>query len=66
MSNPIFIDRLYPLLSIKGGNLVSHGVVSVGDLTSMLLYTVYVGNGLSLLSSVYKVYVCVLMTEIRL
>lgn len=36
-----------------GGNLVSKGVVSVGDLTSMLLYTVYVGNGLSMLTSFF-------------
>lgn len=33
-----------------GGSLVSKGVISVGDLTSMLLYTVYVGNGLSMLT----------------
>lgn len=33
-----------------GGSLVSRGVISVGDLTSMLLYTVYVGNGLSMLT----------------
>ena len=32
---------------------MSHGVITVGDLTSMLLYTVYVGNGLSLLTCVY-------------
>ena len=31
---------------------MSKGVVSVGDLTSMLLYTVYVGNGLSMLTLV--------------
>ncbi|THG96090.1 hypothetical protein EW145_g7845, partial [Phellinidium pouzarii] len=36
-----------------GGSLVSKGVLSVGDLTSMLLYTVYVGNGLSMLTSFF-------------
>jgi len=30
--------------------LVSHGEISVGDLTSVLLYTVYVGGGLQMLS----------------
>ncbi|KAJ7072757.1 P-loop containing nucleoside triphosphate hydrolase protein [Mycena amicta] len=29
-----------------GGSLVSHGEISVGDLTSLLLYTLYVGNGM--------------------
>ncbi|KAH8109010.1 P-loop containing nucleoside triphosphate hydrolase protein [Phellopilus nigrolimitatus] len=40
------------LLSLLGygGSLVSQGVISVGDLTSMLLYTVYVGNGLQMLT----------------
>lgn len=33
-----------------GGTLVSTGVISVGDLTSLLLYTVYVGNGLQMLT----------------
>ncbi|EKM81172.1 hypothetical protein AGABI1DRAFT_72028 [Agaricus bisporus var. burnettii JB137-S8] len=33
-----------------GGSLVSQGVITVGDLTSLLLYTVYVGNGLSMLT----------------
>ncbi|EJD08405.1 uncharacterized protein FOMMEDRAFT_101808 [Fomitiporia mediterranea MF3/22] len=36
-----------------GGSLVSKGAISVGDLTSMLLYTVYVGNGLSMLTSFF-------------
>ncbi|KAI5118306.1 hypothetical protein M0805_006474 [Coniferiporia weirii] len=36
-----------------GGSLVSKGIISVGDLTSMLLYTVYVGNGLSMLTSFF-------------
>jgi hypothetical protein len=34
----------------KGGTLVSHGDISVGDLTSLLLYTVYVGSGLQMLT----------------
>lgn len=33
-----------------GGTLVSHGDISVGDLTSLLLYTVYVGSGLQMLT----------------
>ncbi|KAF8963598.1 ATP-binding cassette transporter [Flammula alnicola] len=36
-----------------GGTLVSHGDISVGDLTSLLLYTVYVGNGLQMLTSFF-------------
>ena len=35
-----------------GGTLVSHGEISVGDLTSLLLYTVYVGTGLQMLTCV--------------
>ncbi|KAF8150437.1 P-loop containing nucleoside triphosphate hydrolase protein [Mycena galopus ATCC 62051] len=33
-----------------GGTLVSKGLISIGDLTSLLLYTAYVGNGLSMLA----------------
>ncbi|KAJ7578678.1 P-loop containing nucleoside triphosphate hydrolase protein [Mycena floridula] len=33
-----------------GGSLVSHGEISVGDLTSLLFYTFYVGSGLSMLT----------------
>ncbi|KAH0589166.1 hypothetical protein H2248_004932 [Termitomyces sp. 'cryptogamus'] len=36
-----------------GGTLVSHGAISVGDLTSLLLYTVYVGSGLQMLTYVW-------------
>ncbi|KAK7472446.1 ATP-binding cassette permease mdl1 [Stygiomarasmius scandens] len=36
-----------------GGTLVSHGQITVGDLTSLLLYTVYVGNGLQMLTSFF-------------
>ncbi|KAF7296039.1 ATP-binding cassette transporter [Mycena kentingensis (nom. inval.)] len=36
-----------------GGTLVSRGQISIGDLTSLLLYTVYVGNGLSMLVSFF-------------
>lgn len=32
--------------------MVSHGEISVGDLTSLLLYTVYVGSGLQMLTCV--------------
>lgn len=34
----------------RGGTLVSKGAISVGDLTSLLLYTVYVGGGLQTLT----------------
>ncbi|KAH6914032.1 ATP-binding cassette transporter [Coprinopsis sp. MPI-PUGE-AT-0042] len=33
-----------------GGTLVSRGEISVGDLTSLLLYTAYVGSGLQMLT----------------
>ncbi|KAG7091174.1 hypothetical protein E1B28_010226 [Marasmius oreades] len=36
-----------------GGSLVSQGHISVGDLTSLLLYTVYVGSGLQMLTSFF-------------
>ncbi|KAH9014750.1 P-loop containing nucleoside triphosphate hydrolase protein [Lactarius pseudohatsudake] len=36
-----------------GGSLVSHGQISVGELTSLLMYTVYVGNGLQMLTSFF-------------
>lgn len=31
---------------------MSHGQISVGELTSLLMYTVYVGNGLQMLTYV--------------
>jgi ABC-type multidrug transport system fused ATPase/permease subunit len=34
---------------ISGGTLVSRGEISVGDLTSLLLYSAYVGGSLSML-----------------
>ncbi|CDO72646.1 hypothetical protein BN946_scf184985.g65 [Trametes cinnabarina] len=37
-----------------GGTLVSKGTISVGDLTSLLLYTVYVGSGLQMLTSFFS------------
>jgi ABC-type multidrug transport system fused ATPase/permease subunit len=33
-----------------GGSLVSRGQISVGELTSLLMYTVYVGSGLQMLT----------------
>ncbi|KAJ7747751.1 P-loop containing nucleoside triphosphate hydrolase protein [Mycena metata] len=44
------------LLSLLGygGTLVSQGQISVGELTSLLLYTLYVGNGLSMLTSFFS------------
>ena len=42
---------LYPhLLGSSGGTLVSRGEISVGDLSTLLLYTVYVGSGLQMLT----------------
>ncbi|THH13785.1 hypothetical protein EW146_g6479 [Bondarzewia mesenterica] len=37
-----------------GGSLVSQGTISVGDLTSLLMYTVYVGSGLQMLTSFFS------------
>jgi putative ABC transport system ATP-binding protein len=37
-----------------GGSLVTQGQISVGDLTSLLLYTVYVGSGLQMLTSFFS------------
>ncbi|TBU40304.1 P-loop containing nucleoside triphosphate hydrolase protein [Dichomitus squalens] len=37
-----------------GGTLVSRGTISMGDLTSLLLYTVYVGNGLQMLTTFFS------------
>ncbi|KAG1760116.1 P-loop containing nucleoside triphosphate hydrolase protein [Suillus occidentalis] len=37
-----------------GGTLVSQGAITVGDLTSLLLYTVYVGSGLQMLTSFFS------------
>lgn len=36
-----------------GGTLVAQGAITVGDLTSLLLYTVYVGSGLQMLTSFF-------------
>ncbi|KAJ7099509.1 P-loop containing nucleoside triphosphate hydrolase protein [Mycena belliarum] len=43
------------LLSLLGygGMLVSRGEITVGDLTSLMFYTAYVGNGLSMLTSFF-------------
>ncbi|KAF9560984.1 hypothetical protein CPC08DRAFT_707705 [Agrocybe pediades] len=37
-----------------GGTLVSQGAISIGDLTSLLLYTVYVGSGLQMLTTFFS------------
>ncbi|PPQ64552.1 hypothetical protein CVT24_008454 [Panaeolus cyanescens] len=37
-----------------GGTLVSQGAITVGDLTSLLLYTAYVGSGLQMLTSFFS------------
>lgn len=42
----------------SGGTLVSGGAITVGDLTSLLLYTVYVGSGLQMLSYVASLHSC--------
>ena len=47
LSSGINIAGLFPC---TGGSLVSQGHISVGDLTSLLLYTVYVGSGLQMLT----------------
>jgi hypothetical protein len=41
--------RIY-LTVILGGSLVSSGQISVGELTSLLMYTLYVGSGLQMLT----------------
>lgn len=49
----LFGESLYCLVLTSrcvGGSLVSAGDISVGDLTSLLLYTVYVGSGLQMLT----------------
>ena len=40
------------ILWCVGGSLVSQGAISVGELTSLLMYTVYVGSGLQMLTCV--------------
>jgi ABC-type multidrug transport system fused ATPase/permease subunit len=40
----------FPISHCEGGTLVSRGEISVGDLTSLLLYTAYVGSSLSMLT----------------
>ena len=37
---------------------MSRGEISVGELTSLLMYTVYVGNGLQMLTYVYLTILC--------
>ncbi|KAF9529782.1 ATP-binding cassette transporter [Crepidotus variabilis] len=37
-----------------GGTLVSRGEITMGDLTSLLMYTVYVGGGLQMLTSFFS------------
>ena len=38
-----------------GGSLVSQGMITVGDLTSLLMYSVYVGSGLQMLTYVRSI-----------
>lgn len=40
--------------SVIGGSLVSRGYISVGDLTSLMMYTVYVGSGMQMLTYVFS------------
>jgi len=47
------IDLWKRLNDTLGGTLVSQGAISIGDLTSLLLYTVYVGSGLQMLTCVF-------------
>lgn len=44
------ITGLYVYSHMLGGTLVAQGAITVGDLTSLLLYTVYVGSGLQMLT----------------
>jgi putative ABC transport system ATP-binding protein len=37
-----------------GGHMVSSGSISIGDLSSFLLYTIYAGSSISGLSSFYS------------
>ncbi|VDC03008.1 unnamed protein product [Peniophora sp. CBMAI 1063] len=37
-----------------GGSLVSQGMITVGDLTSLLMYSVYVGSGLQMLTGFFS------------
>lgn len=48
--NTFFETIVAILINLVGGSLVSKGSISVGDLTSLLLYTVYVGSGLQTLT----------------
>ncbi|CAO1619949.1 unnamed protein product [Parajaminaea phylloscopi] len=41
------------VLLTYGGTLVSRGVITVGDLTSLLMYTAYLGGGLANLTSFF-------------
>lgn len=43
--------------------MVSQGQISVGDLTSLLLYTVYVGSGLQMLTCVSITHRSLLSTD---
>lgn len=47
----LLLKKNYP-----GGTMVSHGEISIGDLTSLLMYTVYVGSGLQMLTYVPSVH----------
>jgi hypothetical protein len=52
-----YFKSSYPIVHL-GGSLVSRGEISVGELTSLLMYTVYVGNGLQMLTYVYLTILC--------
>ena len=45
-----------------GGTLVSKGLITMGDLTSLMLYTFYVGSGLQMLTSVVLFALCCTQT----
>ena len=49
---PYLDKQSYTCSNPLGGTLVSAGTITVGDLTSLLLYTVYVGGGLQMLTYV--------------
>ena len=65
MLNDIHTTDYISSRSSTGGTLVSHGEISVGDLTSLLLYTVYVGSGLQMLTYVTCVISMMLFVHCR-
>ncbi|KAL0579611.1 ATP-binding cassette permease mdl1 [Marasmius crinis-equi] len=51
---PVCENSNVTLLFCIGGTLVSQGQITVGDLTSLMFYTAYVGSGLQMLTSFFS------------